>query len=79
VLKVIVNQEDIYAAHMANGQFEVRLTCSLWEYVEAKSYRYLVTIFVEDEGLDIPPSPPLHLPPLPTSPPPPAMVMIASF
>jgi dynein heavy chain len=25
VLKVILSQEDIYAAHLANGQFEVRL------------------------------------------------------
>jgi hypothetical protein len=64
VLKVILNQEAIYAAHVANGQFEVRLTCSLWEYVEAKSYHLLVATFVADEGLDIPPPLLLHLPPL---------------
>jgi hypothetical protein len=50
---------------MANGQFEVRLTCIIWKYVEENSYRLLVVIFVEDEGLDV--HPPLFLLPLPIS------------
>jgi hypothetical protein len=58
VLEVTLNQEDIYAAHMANGQFEVRLLA-----VHGSMLKKRVTIslffFVED-GLAVP-LPPLLL------------------
>jgi hypothetical protein len=62
VLEVILDQEDIYAAHMENEQHEVRFSCNLCVLTE-KGYHLIVITLVRDggtEGSSPPPPPPAH-------------------